>query len=53
MAGDGVSDKSAGGRWIYVGVEKMPVFSIGSCSFGLLADVRRVYVGRKIFEEVG
>jgi hypothetical protein len=53
MAGYGVSDKGAGGRWIYVGVKKMPVFSVGSCSSRLLANVRRVYVGRKIFEEVG
>ena len=52
MVGYPAGDEGLSGCGIYVGVEKMSVFSVGSCSSWLLANVRWVYVGRKVFEEV-
>jgi hypothetical protein len=52
MVGYPAGDKGLSGCGIYVGVEKMSVFSVGSCSSWLLANVRWVYVGRNFFEEM-
>jgi hypothetical protein len=53
MVGYPTSDEGFSECGIYVGVEKMSVSSVGSCSPWLSINVRWVYVGRKFFEKMG
>ena len=46
MVGYPAGDEGFSECGIHVGAKKMSVFSVGSCSSRLLANVRWVYVGR-------